>query len=585
MLQNIAFSASLRLPTTMSEEDKALRVRDALKVLRLDQVRHSIIGDEMQRGVSGGQRKRVNVAIEIVADPSVLFLDEPTSGLDSVSSTELARMLGDIARRKRLTIAAVIHSPSPAAFAAFTDLILLQTGGTPVYVGKLPGCEPYLASIGFTYPRGEKNGEPFADYMMGVVAGIYKPDHYNDLENWDRITAFGDLWKAHLEGERPDLQGVKEGKTKARRTSAIIRKTRKTAAEEQALQRKRSTCFLMKCLYRITDTIGLILTDLYEKPEAVMSQCKIRDEDPQRPQAGFVLQFRLCFVRAMRQSYGSFRSFVMGCVLTNLGIGLMLGVLMDMGDYLNVLGSYPEDICWRQYPLLIYACLGLQANSYVAALNFIAFIVIGAGAAVATNTFGAEKVIYWRESSTGLNSVAYFSAKVVADVPKALASTLCMLAGLLYSFVSPMNTGELITATVILYLNSYAAGYLLSFLLPYEACGMAAVGWGICWGLMFGGLSLTMREDLAGFKNNLMLISSARWYNEAVWYSSTMYPFSEVRDGPSKGKPYYNLDAANHALCFYKTLWEACGCAFACLLWWLAIDLFLIVFTKLDKKK
>ena len=160
-----------------------------------------------------------------------------------------------------------------------------------------------------------------------------------------------------------------------------------------------------------------------------------------------------------------------------------------------------------------------------------------------------------------------------------------MLAGLLYSFVSPMNTGELITATVILYLNSYAAGYLLSFLLPYEACGMAAVGWGICWGLMFGGLSLTMREDLAGFKNNLMLISSARWYNEAVWYSSTMYPFSEVRDGPSKGKPYYNLDAANHALCFYKTLWEACGCAFACLLWWLAIDLFLIVFTKLDKKK
>ncbi|EGB10033.1 hypothetical protein AURANDRAFT_23570, partial [Aureococcus anophagefferens] len=172
VLQNIAFSASLRLPTTMSEEDKALRVRDALKVLRLDQVRHSIIGDEMQRGVSGGQRKRVNVAIEIVADPSVLFLDEPTSGLDSVSSTELARMLGDIARRKRLTIAAVVHSPSPAAFAAFTDLILLQTGGTPVYVGKLPGCEPYLASIGFTYPRGEKNGEPFADYMMGVVAGI-----------------------------------------------------------------------------------------------------------------------------------------------------------------------------------------------------------------------------------------------------------------------------------------------------------------------------------------------------------------------------------------------------------------------------
>ena len=143
----------------------------------------------------------------------------------------------------------------------------------------------------------------------------------------------------------------------------------------------------------------------------------------------------------------------------------------------------------------------------------------------------------------------------------------------------------LVLATTILYLNAYAAGYLLSFLLPYEACGMAAVGWGICWGLMFGGLSLTMAEDTAQFKNNLMLISSARWYNEAVWYASTMYPFSVVREGPSAGEDYYDLEPATRALCFFKTTLEACGCATACLLFWLAFDLFLIIFTKLDKKK
>ena len=75
---NISFSASYRLPATMSYAETQGVVNDTLLSLGIDHVQHSIIGDERERGVSGGQRKRVNIGIELGALPSILFLDEPT---------------------------------------------------------------------------------------------------------------------------------------------------------------------------------------------------------------------------------------------------------------------------------------------------------------------------------------------------------------------------------------------------------------------------------------------------------------------------------------------------------------------------
>jgi len=78
--ENVRHSAFMRLPADWSKEKKLARVEQVLRSLELTEIRHSIIGDEMKRGISGGQRKRVNVAMELVADPSLLCLDEPTSG-------------------------------------------------------------------------------------------------------------------------------------------------------------------------------------------------------------------------------------------------------------------------------------------------------------------------------------------------------------------------------------------------------------------------------------------------------------------------------------------------------------------------
>ena len=100
----------------------------------MTQIRHSIIGDERTRDISGGQRKRVNIGLEMVSDPTVLFLDEPTSGLDSSSSMDVCSALGKIAQLG-LTIVLVLHQPRYEIFTAFDDVLLLGKGGRTVFLG------------------------------------------------------------------------------------------------------------------------------------------------------------------------------------------------------------------------------------------------------------------------------------------------------------------------------------------------------------------------------------------------------------------------------------------------------------------
>jgi ABC-type multidrug transport system ATPase subunit len=101
---------NLRLSADMSKADKVLVVERVIESLGLQAVRDSLVGSVEQRGISGGQRKRVNVGLEMVMEPSVLILDEPTSGLDSASSLLLLRAL----RREALegvNISMVVHQP------------------------------------------------------------------------------------------------------------------------------------------------------------------------------------------------------------------------------------------------------------------------------------------------------------------------------------------------------------------------------------------------------------------------------------------------------------------------------------------
>lgn len=107
-------------------------------------MQHSLIGDELRRGVSGGQRKRVNIAIELISSPLLLFLDEPTSGLDATTSQALIDSLEKLTLLG-LTVAMVIHQPRIELLNKIENLILLQRGGYPIYIGPTQGAMDYFS--------------------------------------------------------------------------------------------------------------------------------------------------------------------------------------------------------------------------------------------------------------------------------------------------------------------------------------------------------------------------------------------------------------------------------------------------------
>jgi ABC-type multidrug transport system ATPase subunit len=109
--EGLWFQAQLRLPESWSVAKKIEIVAYVIKLLGLEDVVESIIGNPEVRGISGGQRKRVNIGMELVADPTFLALDEPTSGLDSTSSLKVVGALKAVAIDQHLTVVAVIHQP------------------------------------------------------------------------------------------------------------------------------------------------------------------------------------------------------------------------------------------------------------------------------------------------------------------------------------------------------------------------------------------------------------------------------------------------------------------------------------------
>ncbi len=169
--ENILFSAKTRLDASLSSLDITNHVSAVLQQLGLHDIRHQIIGDEETRGISGGQRKRVNIGIELAAKPSILFLDEPTSGLDSASCLEVCTCLRDIAQGG-VSIIAVIHQPRYSVFSLFDDLLLLGKGGRTIYFGPTRDAFGYFTALGFECPDKENP----ADWFIDISTGNVQPD-------------------------------------------------------------------------------------------------------------------------------------------------------------------------------------------------------------------------------------------------------------------------------------------------------------------------------------------------------------------------------------------------------------------------
>lgn len=164
--QALYYSARLRLPRDTRKAEIEARIRKVLEQLGLQGTEGVLIGSPLKKGISGGQRKRVNLAMELLTDPSVLFLDEPTSGLSSEDALTVMKVLRDLADRGK-TILITIHQPSLEVFRQMDNLVLLgKDAGSPDPAGLAYFGPAYPDSIRFFNEASRAEAEPSPDRLL-----------------------------------------------------------------------------------------------------------------------------------------------------------------------------------------------------------------------------------------------------------------------------------------------------------------------------------------------------------------------------------------------------------------------------------
>ncbi|KAG2462440.1 broad substrate specificity ATP-binding cassette transporter ABCG2-like [Polypterus senegalus] len=182
--ENLLFSAALRLPSSITFKEKEERVSNVITELGLTRVADSKVGTELIRGVSGGERKRTNIGMELITEPPVLFLDEPTTGLDASTAKAVLILLKRLARRGR-TIIFSIHQPRYSIFKLFDSLTLLAIGKM-MYHGPSSSALQYFRSIGYECESFNNPADFFLDVINGDSTAVTASKDYA-IENHDQV--------------------------------------------------------------------------------------------------------------------------------------------------------------------------------------------------------------------------------------------------------------------------------------------------------------------------------------------------------------------------------------------------------------
>jgi ABC-type multidrug transport system ATPase subunit len=167
--ETLEFRVELKVGSTLSKSERNKMVQDLMEQLNLSQSADTVVGGAKVRGISGGERKRLSIACEMISSPSIIFLDEPTSGLDSYQAQQVVETLRRLADSGK-TVVAVIHQPSQHAFEMFDDLLLLSEG-RQMYFGPVRNVRGYFENLGYSASREMGTAEHVLDCISKVNAG------------------------------------------------------------------------------------------------------------------------------------------------------------------------------------------------------------------------------------------------------------------------------------------------------------------------------------------------------------------------------------------------------------------------------
>ncbi|GAB2285067.1 ABC transporter G member 28 [Dionaea muscipula] len=383
--ENLWFSAKCRLSAKLPKAEKVLVVERVIESLGLQAVRDSLVGTVEKRGISGGQRKRVNVGLEMVMEPSLLILDEPTSGLDSSSSQLLLRAL----RREAfegVNICMVLHQPSYTLFKMFDDLILLAKGGLLVYLGPAKKVEEYFAGLGISVP--ERVNPP--DHFIDILEGIVKPESDVDYKELPI------RWMVHNGYTVPlDLQndlgfGSSGGEISAQEENPAASSSAGQSFAKDLWQD-------VKCFLQL-------------KSDHIQNNLFMSHDSSNRITPGVFQQCRYFLGRVGKQRLREARIQAVDYLILLLA-GACLGTLAKVSDESFGAAGYS------------YTVIAVSLLCKIAALR----------------SFSLDKIQYWRESSSGMSTLAHFLAKDLIDLFNIIIKPVVYLS-MFYFFNNPRSS-------------------------------------------------------------------------------------------------------------------------------------------------
>ncbi|WVQ83463.1 hypothetical protein IAT38_005604 [Cryptococcus sp. DSM 104549] len=187
--ETLTYAAVLRLPDKMPRRQKVARAETVLKMLGLKDCADLPVGGALLKGISGGEKRRLSLAVQMINDPAVLVVDEPTSGLDASIALSVMQVLRDIAATGR-TVIATIHQPRSDIWKLTDNVTLLAKGGVVAFTGKRSEALEYFTSIGYPMPSEFFNP---ADHLLDLVS--IDPRAANHAKSLARVQSLTAGWR------------------------------------------------------------------------------------------------------------------------------------------------------------------------------------------------------------------------------------------------------------------------------------------------------------------------------------------------------------------------------------------------------
>jgi ABC-type multidrug transport system ATPase subunit/pSer/pThr/pTyr-binding forkhead associated (FHA) protein len=467
VFEAVKYSARFRLPPDYSDEEIDRRVDETLRDLGLEAVQNLQIGKPEAKVLSGGQRKRVNIAMELVTDPVILFLDEPTSGLAADDTTALINLLHDLTKKTGKTIIMTIHQPAKDEFEKFNLCFIMGYGGIPTYFGPT-GDSSYAFFRSITErggpPRRVDNPRDMFD-MLNVRERAVHEEHKRRDANAPRGPARLEAargWRAEFfQNANPVYQKMYSGRRAVGTDPAA-----KGVPHKATVAKLRQLGLLMSRYWKVKtrDRAGAMIMFL------------------QAPIIGIMLAFVFA---------GEQKSVPFWC----------LGALQELSKKTSG-GAGSTDLLSSMVP----------TADHSAAMFFVVVSCVWFGTSNSAREIVTERAVYLRERMVNLQLVNYVLSKFIILAGVCVIQCVCLL-GIVF-FTLGFNGGpvafllELVTMVAVA-INACALGLLLSTVVVSAEAAMALTPIALIPQVVLGGLMVPMTTN--PMLRPLMYVMPARW--------------------------------------------------------------------------